>query len=107
MPNGIADRSDEKVRIQISSQEKTQKSVFGSNAVFFGAVTARNSTELKMPKPTSGVLIMTTGDAESSFWGPNVIWRRTTDFCVKAAVGFLALVARQAAAILRLRGLLT
>ena len=49
---------------------------------------------------------MTTGDAGRSFWGPDGIWSRTTDFCVKAAVGFRALVARQAAAILRLRGLL-
>ena len=46
---------------------------------------------------------MTTGDAGRSFWGPDVIWSRTTDFCVKAAAEFQALVAE---AILRLRGLL-
>jgi hypothetical protein len=46
------------------------------------------------------------GDAGRCFWGPDGIWSRTTDCCVKAAVGFRALVARQAAAILRLRGLL-
>jgi hypothetical protein len=50
-----------------------------------------------------GARIMTTGDAGRSFWGPDVIWSRTTDFCVKAAAEFQALVA---VAILRLRGLL-
>ena len=90
-------------KITISANEKN---IFGIISVFFGAVTARNSTAANTPKPTSGIRIMTTGDAGRCFWGPDGIWSRTTDICVKAAAGFRALVARQAAAILRLRGLL-
>ena len=101
--NGNADDSDDKVRMHISSKER---SVLGSLSLFFGAVTTRHSVEANTPKPTSGIRIITTGDAGRCFWGPDGIWSRTTDFCVKAAMGFRALVARQAAAILRLRGLL-
>ena len=89
--------------ITISSREKN---ILGIISLFFGAVTARGSAAANAPKPTSGIRIMTTGDAGRCFWGPDGIWSRTTDCCVKAAVGFRALVARQAAAILRLRGLL-
>ena len=89
--------------ITISSR---QKNILGIISLFFGAVTARGSAAANAPKPTSGIRIMTTGDAGRCFWGPDGIWSRTTDCCVKAAVGFRALVARQAAAILRLRGLL-
>ena len=76
--NGMADSSDEKVRIQISSQET---SVLSSISLFFGAITERGSTVTAVNAPTSGIRIMG-GDAKSSFWGPDRIWSWTTDFCV-------------------------
>ena len=98
--NGIEESSDERVRVTLSS---TEKNVLGRISLFFGAVTKRCSAEANTPKPTSGIRIMTTGDGGRCFWGPDGIWSRTTNFCVKAAMGFRGLAVRQAAAILRLR----
>ena len=68
-------------RITVSSHERN---VLGLISLFFGAVTTRFSTAADTAKPTSGIQILTTGDAGRCFWGPNGIMTRTLDFLAKA-----------------------
>ena len=58
---------------------------------------------LTLPSPTSGIRLMTTGDAGRCFWGPNGIMTRTLDYFAKATTEFRTFAARKAEAILLLR----
>ena len=72
-------------------------------ASFFGIVTEARAGKLPQPKPMSALRMMTTGDeAGRSFWGPNGVITKSVASMRAAIVELRALVARQAAAILRL-----
>ena len=63
----------------------------------------RSSTAANTPEPTSGIRLMTTGDAGGCFWGPNGIM--ALDYLPRPprSSGPGRQAARQAEAILRLR----
>ena len=92
--------------IHTKISEKENRVLFNI-ASFSGILTAKSTRADRgpgaVPKPMSALRMMTTGDeAGRSFWGPNgIITKSLASF--RAAVAELrALVARQAAAILRL-----
>jgi hypothetical protein len=92
------------IHANISEKENRMLS---NKASFFGLLTAKSTRKGRgtgaVPRPMSALRMMTTGDEEGrSFWGPNgIITKSLASF--RAAVAELrALVARQAAAILRL-----
>ena len=88
------------VRISLSMQENR---VLSNLASFFGFVTAGRQGAPSQPKVLSALRMMTTGDeAGRSIWGPNEIITKSLASFRAAVTELRALVARQAAAILRL-----
>ena len=87
--------------LRLSAQENQ---VLCNVSSFFGIVTAAGRVgTLPAPKPLSALRMMTTGDeAGRSFWGPNGIITKSLASFRAAGTELRALVARQAAAILRL-----
>jgi len=94
--------SGTKPTIQIKLNEQ-ENQVLSNVSLFFGIVTARRGSNPSLPKPLSALRMMTTGDeAGRGFWGPSGIWTKFLASTRTAVTELRALVARQAAAILRL-----
>ena len=90
----------ETVRISLAARENQ---ILSNVASFFGLVTEARAGKLPLPKPLSALRMMTTGDeAGRGFWGPSGIWTKFLASTRTAVTELRALVARQAAAILRL-----
>ncbi len=92
------------IQIRLSA---TENRILSNIASFFGFFTATSMRTDRgpgaVPKPTSALRMMTTGDeAGRSFWGPNGVITKSVASMRAAIVELRALVARQAAAILRL-----
>ena len=87
--------------IQFKLSERKNK-VLSNVSSFCGLVTAGNRAgATSLPKPTSALRMMTNGN-DVCFWGPNGIISKFLASTRAAVVELRALVARQAAAILRL-----
>ena len=88
------------LHIKLSEQENH---LFCNVASFFGIFTGARTGRQTTPKPKSALRMMTTGDETGRcFWGPNGIWTKFLASARTAITELRALVARQAAAILRL-----
>ena len=87
--------------IQFKLSERENK-VLSNVSSFFGLVTAGNRAgATSLPKPTSALRMMTNGN-DMCFWGPIGIISKFLASTRAAIVELRALIARQAAAILRL-----
>ena len=102
-PSGFDVKDAEpKVRVRMSELDFH---VLSNISSFFGILTEARQGKPALPKPNSALRIMTAGDEEGRcFWGPNGIFTKSLAAMRAAVTELRALVARQAAAILRLLG---
>ena len=90
------------LQIRLSARDNQ---ILSNIASFFGVFTGARQGKQASPKPTSALRIMTAGDEEGRvFLGPNGIFYKSFASTRAAVTELRALVARQAAAILRLLG---
>ena len=86
------------IQFKLSEQENK---VLSNISSFFGIVTAGRAGTKPQPKPTAALRMMTMGN-DMCFWGPNGMISKFLASARTAITELRALVARQAAAILRL-----
>jgi hypothetical protein len=86
------------IQFKLSEQENK---VLSNISSFFGIVTAGRAGAKPQPKPTAALRMMTMGN-DMCFWGPNGMISKFLASTRTAVTELRALVARQAAAILRL-----